>query len=160
MIKRTIIILLSLTFIVFKALGQEEIPILNKKIVSYVKSVIGKQVDRGECWDIANQALTKNNAKWDGEYKYGEPLNFKKDKIFPGDMIQFKNVKVTYTVGNTTYKETMTHHTAIVYKVISKDKYELAHQNTGFSGRKVGLSTLDLSTVVKGKMFFYRPVSK
>jgi hypothetical protein len=108
---------------------------------------------------LANQALTRNKAKWDGEYKYGKSIDPKKDEIFPGDIIQFKNVKVTYKVGNTIYKEKMAHHTAIVYKVLATGKYELAHQNTGFSGRKVGISTLDLSTVTKGKLYFYRPVS-
>jgi hypothetical protein len=157
--KNIILIICSLFVLTIPISAQEKIPVLNKKIVSYVKSVIGIQVDRGECWDLANEALTKNNARWDGEYKYGELLDLKKDEVFPGDIIQFKNVKVTYTVGNAIYKETMAHHTAIVYRVISKGKYELAHQNTGFSGRKVGLSTLDLSTVIKGKMYFYRPVS-
>lgn len=156
--KKVIYLLLSFSLILLKVSGQDEVPVLNKKIVSYVKSVIGKQVDRGECWDLANQALSQNNAKWDGEYVYGNLLDLKKDAVYPGDIIQFKNVKVTYTVGNTKYKETMAHHTAIVYKVISKGKYELAHQNTGFSGRKVGLSTLDLSTIVKGKLFIYRPI--
>ncbi len=159
MVRKAFIIAISLSFFLLNTFGQDDIPDLNKKIVKYVKSVIGEQVDRGECWDVANKALTLNNAKWDGAFKYGEPLNPKKDKIFPGDIIQFKNVKVTYKVGNVIYKETMTHHTAVVYRVLSNGKYELAHQNTGFSGRKVGLSTLDISTVVKGKMYFYRPLS-
>ena len=38
-----------------------------------------------------------------------------------------------------------------------KGVFELAHQNTEFSGRKVGISKFDISTVVQGKMFFYRP---
>lgn len=160
MSRKIIYLLLLFSVSILKASGQGEVPALNKKIVSYVKSVIGKQVDRGECWDLANQALSQNNAKWDGEYVYGDLLDLKKDDIYPGDIIQFKKVKVTYSVGNAIYKETMTHHTAIVYKVISKGKFELAHQNTGFSGRKVGLSTLDLSTIVKGKIFIYRPISR
>jgi hypothetical protein len=51
----------------------------------------------------------------------------------------------------------MTHHTAIVYNVIDKGVYEIAHQNTQFSGRKVGISTLNLNHIVKGKTYFYRP---
>lgn len=138
----------------------ENIPELNRKIVEYVESVIGEQVDRGECWDLAFQALNRNNAEWDGQYKYGKELNIKKDQLLPGDIIQFKNVKVQYRDGNTIYKETMAHHTAIVYKVLDGGVLELAHQNTGFSGRKVGLSNLDLETVTSGKMWFYRPVGK
>ncbi len=136
------------------------IPGLNQKIVDYVETVIGQQVDRGECWDLANQALNRNDAKWDGQYKYGKELNVKREKVLPGDIIQFKNVKVQYQEGNTIYTETMAHHTAIVYKVLDDGVLELAHQNTGFSGRTVGLSKLDLDTVKSGKMWFYRPVRK
>jgi hypothetical protein len=140
--------------------AQKKLPDLNKKIIKYVETVIGTQVDRGECWDLANQALTRNNAKWDGIYKYGRQVDPKKDEILPGDIIQFEKVKVKYTNGNTITTESMAHHTAIVYKVYSKGKYQLAHQNTGFSGRKVGLSNLELENVTKGKMKFYRPELK
>jgi hypothetical protein len=136
------------------------LPDLNQKIVEYVETVIGQQVDRGECWDLAFQALTRNNAKWDGQYKYGKEYNVKREKVLPGDIIQFKDVKVQYREGNTIYTETMAHHTAIVYKVSEDGVLELAHQNTGFSGRTVGLSKLDLSTVKSGRMWFYRPVTK
>lgn len=142
----------------YSALAQDNIPLLNQKVVEYVKSVIGTQVDRGECWDLANQALTRIHAKWDGEYKYGQPINPEKDIVFPGDIIQFENVKVFYRDGNTIFKEFMTHHTAIIIKVFSQGKYEIAHQNTGFSGRKVGISNLDLKTIIKGKVYFYQPV--
>ncbi|HUX53764.1 MAG TPA: hypothetical protein VMV56_05085 [Williamwhitmania sp.] len=141
------------------AIGQE-LPVLNQKIVDYVTTVIGKKVDRGECWDLANRALTNNNAEWDGEYKYGKRIDPKKDVVLPGDIIQFENVKVVFKKGNTTTTEMMPHHTAIVYKVIAPGVYELAHQNTGFSGRKVGLSEFNLSNMVKGRIYFYRPVLK
>ncbi len=137
--------------------AQNNIPKLNKEIINYVESVIGTQVERGECWDLANQSLIKVDADWDREYKYGKKIDPKKDKVYPGDLIQFENVKVKYTKGNATYTEIMEHHTAIVYKVLGKGVYELAHQNTEFSGRKVGISKFDINTVVQGKMKFYRP---
>ena len=161
--KKTIVALLFLfttifTFAQQKKTKDQHIPELNQQIIDYVSSVIGKQVDRGECWDLANQALTRANADWDRAFVYGREIDPTKDKVYPGDIIQFKNVKVEYREGNTTYKQEMKQHTAIVYKVLRKGVYELAHQNTGFSGRKVGLSKFDLSTVKKGKMWFYRPV--
>lgn len=137
--------------------AQNTIPELNKDIIKYVNSVIGTKVERGECWDLANQALIKVGADWDREYKYGEKIDPKIDKVYPGDLVQFEKVTVKYTQGNATYTEIMEHHTAIVYKVIEKGVYELAHQNTEFSGRKVGISKLDINTVVQGKMNFYRP---
>jgi hypothetical protein len=157
---RSIFIASLLILFSFQIWAQKGTPELNKKIIKYVNSVIGKQVDRGECWDLANQALNQNNAKWNGEYVYGKPIDPEKDEVFPGDIIQFEKVKVKYTKGNTITTETMGHHTAIVYKVYKKGKYQLAHQNTGFSGRKVGLSDLELENVIKGKMKFYRPQSK
>ena len=143
----------------FVFLKKESIPVLNQQIVAYVKSVIGKKVDRGECWDLANEALTKAHAKWDGDFKFGKPVNPAKDTIYPGDLIQFENVVLNYAKGEMQYKELMSHHTAIVYKVNAKGEYEIAHQNTGQYGRKVGLSELKLSDMTKGKTVFYRPVS-
>lgn len=152
---------ISVIFLLFTVtVWAQKTPELNKQIIKYVNSVMGQQVDRGECWDLANQALTKHNAKWNGEYVYGKEIDPAKDEVFPGDIIQFEKVKIKYTVGNTITTETMGHHTAIVYKVYSKGKYQLAHQNTGFSGRKVGLSDLELANVIKGKMKFYRPQGK
>jgi hypothetical protein len=143
----------------YPTLAQDnDVPPLNQKIIDYVNSVIGKKVDRGECWDLANQALTRINAKWDHQYVYGKKIDTKREQVYPGDIIQFKNVKISYREGNTIRFEEMKHHTAIVYKVIEPGVYELAHQNTGFSGRKVGISKLDVSTVRKGTMKFYRPV--
>ena len=140
--------------------SQNDIPELNKEIVEYVKSVEGKKVERGECWDLANQALLLVNADWDKAFVYGNKIDPKKDKIFPGDLIQFDNIKIKYTEGNTTYTETMGQHTAIVYKVLGDDIFEIAHQNTEFSGKKVGISELNLNYIVKGKIFFYRPTKK
>jgi hypothetical protein len=142
------------------ASANDNLPPLNRKVVNYVETVIGQQVDRGECWDLAFQALDRIDARWDGKYMYGKELNIKREKLLPGDIIQFKNVKVQYQKGNTIYKESMAHHTAIIYKVLDDGVLELAHQNTGFSGRKVGLSKLDLETVTSGRMWFYRPVAR
>ena len=151
---------ICLVFLVFRGFSQDSIPELNRQVIQYVKTTIGKKVDRGECWDLANGALTLIKADWDLQYKYGNLVNYKKEVVYPGDIIQFEGVKVKYKKGNATYTETMDHHTAIVYRVISPGVFELAHQNTGFSGRKVGLSTLDISTIIKGKMSIYRPVKK
>jgi hypothetical protein len=138
--------------------GQENIPELNRKILNYVDKVIGTKVDRGECWDLAYQALTQNHAQWDGKFVYGKEVNPLKDIIYPGDLIQFYKVKIKYTIGNTVTTEVMEQHTAIVYKVLGKGIFQLAHQNTDFSGKKVGLSEMNIGNVVKGKLKFYRPI--
>lgn len=140
-------------------------PVLNTKVIEYVDAVVGQQVDRGECWDLAAAALDYAGAYLDRSnqknlYVFGREINPLKDQIFPGDIVQIENVKLEYTKGNATFYETMSHHTAIIYEVIGKHEYKLAHQNTSFSGRKVGISDLNLSNVKKGKIIFYRPFKK
>ena len=138
------------------------IPATNKKVIEYVDAVIGKTVGRGECWDLASEALSYAGAYLDRSsqqsiYIFGKQVNPKKEKIYPGDIIQFEKVKIEYSAGNMIYTETMNHHTAIVYEVLSDNTYRIAHQNTSFSGRKVGLSELRLESIKKGKLIFYRP---
>jgi hypothetical protein len=157
MIKKTVVIIVLFCLYTFTK-TQAQMPEMNKQIIKYVNSVIGKKVDRGECWDLANQALIKVKADWDGKFTYGKLLNPKKDSIYPGDIIQYKNVVVKYKEGNVMYTETMKQHTSIVYKVIDKGIYEVAEQNTGYAGRKVSIGKINLSTIVKGKVMIYRPV--
>jgi hypothetical protein len=153
-------ILLCMTIMAgLTSLAQKTIPPLNKIVLDYVNTQIGKKVDSGECWDLANEALKKANAKWDLSYNYGKPVNPAKDSIFPGDLIQFEDVELTYQKEGKTYKELMPHHTAIVWKVMAPGSYQLAHQNTGQHGRKVGISDFNLNDMKKGKARFYRPQS-
>lgn len=143
----------------------DKVPALNQKIKSYLGTVIGKQVDRGECWDLAAAALAHAGAFLDRSsqktiYIFGDKIDPKKDQVFPGDIIQFENVALEYEKEGAIYKESMGHHTAIIYEVLGEGHYQLAHQNTAFSGKKVGLSELKLDDVKKGKIIFYRPVAK
>lgn len=129
---------------------------LNNEILSYVTSQLNKKVGRGECWDLASNALNKVGAKWDGLYVYGRKL-MPGECIQPGDIIQFKNVKLSYSNGKQTFTEDMKQHTAIIFAVKNADEVVLAHQNTGFSGKKVGKSPLVFSTIYKGTYSIYRP---
>lgn len=150
-----VLIFLSCSFI-----QSDKTPPLNAKIVKYVSTVIGKKVDRGECWDLAYQALTRYNAAWDGKYKYGRKINYHREKIYPGDIIQFSRVQIKYKKGNAQYVESYPHHTSIVYEMLGKHKFKMAHQNNGFSKRKVGVSEFDIANITKGKITIYRPVAK
>jgi len=136
------------------------LPPLNQTILEYVESVVGTRVDRGECWDLARQALDRSEANWDGRYRFGRVIRPKREEVLPGDIVQFEKVVIRYTINHTTYTENYDHHTAIVYRVKGKGRYELAHQNTGFSGRTVGISPLNPDHVIRGKITFYRPVSE
>ncbi len=148
-------------FIFMYSSAQEVTPAINQQIIEYVKSTIGTKVNRGECWDLAYEALTRHECMWDWEYEYGELYNPEDEIVFPGDLIQFENVIVKYKKGNVMFTENMGHHTAIVYRIIDQEKkiFELAHQNTEFSGKKVGLSEFNLNQVVEGEIMFYHPVA-
>ena len=135
----------------------DSIPELNKQIIDFVKTNIKKKVGKGECWDLAAEALNSIGAKWNGQYVFGTEVLYKTDCVYPGDIIQFKNVRVQYDVNGKVYIEMMEQHTAVIYEVKNKGSYILAHQNTPFSGKKVGLSPINLKDINKGKITIYRP---
>ncbi|MFZ4522155.1 MAG: hypothetical protein ACOYNC_10630 [Bacteroidales bacterium] len=137
----------------------DTVPELNQKIIGLVRQQIGTTVGRGECWDLAALVLNTYDAKWDKRYGFGRKVDPEKECVYPGDLIQFEGVRIKYTVGRTVYTESMDHHTAVINEVKAKGVFVLAHQNTGTSGRKVGLSNLDLKTIIKGKYQIFRPVS-
>ena len=151
--------------IVFAITATADIPDTNAKILEFVNTVVGKQVGRGECWDLAAAALDYSGAYLDRTnqkniYIFGKEYNPKKDKVYPGDIIQIENLKIEYTKENMIITESMTHHTAIIYEVVDTDLYKIAHQNNNFSGRKVGISELRMNDIKKGTVTFYRPHKK
>ena len=155
-IKLSIVLGLLLLAVHVKAQQNDRIPVLNQQIVDYLKTVIGKKVDRGECWDLANQALTRANAQWTFPTQFGQELNPAKDSIYPGDLLQFTNVKLKNSKGETW---TFPKHTAIIYEVISPGKYRIAEQNVN-GKRKVQLDDFALQDKVSGKLQIYRPLPK
>ena len=135
---------------------KDSIPAMNKQIIEFVKTKIKKKVGTGECWDLASEALQLVNAKWDMKYKYGKEIDYKKEPIYPGDIIQFENVILNYEKDGKKFTEKMAHHTAIIFEVTNNTNFTMAHQNNGYSGKKVGVSPLDLATLTKGKFKIYR----
>ncbi len=145
------------------AASQTDIPDVNNRVITYVKTVIGSTVGRGECWDLADQALSFADARFDKTsrstiYTFGKLYDPEKESVLPGDIIQFENVVVSYKDGNMIFTENYKHHTAIVYDVKENGSLELAHQNTSFGGHKVALSEFKSENVRKGKLLFYHPI--
>jgi len=132
-------------------------PELNKKVIEFVNASLGKKVANGECWDVAAEALKKVGAKWDGDYKFGKEVDYKKVCIYPGDIVQFEGVELKYNIEDVSYIEKLAHHTAIIYSVKSKGDFIIADQNTRHSGKKVATHAFDVKTVTKGKFIIYRP---
>jgi hypothetical protein len=138
--------------------GCDNIPELNQKIVSFVKSKMTQKVGRGECWDLAAEALNNAGANWDKKYGFGKLIDPKKDCVYPGDIIQFKNVVVQTKQGNAYVFETMEKHTAIVYEVKKRQSYIIADQNNGRTGKKVSVSPFEIQNITRGSIKVYRPV--
>lgn len=136
----------------------EETTEMNSAIIRVVQSTIGKKIERGECWDLVQFALNKAGASWDGLNDFGLEYDFKKTCVQPGDVIRFENVQLEWTdeKGNG-FTEQFGHHYAIVYAVSAQGVLTLIHQNTGQHGRKVGLTTMNVNHMTKGKLFFFRP---
>ncbi|MES2567918.1 MAG: hypothetical protein V4565_13680 [Bacteroidota bacterium] len=138
-------------------LQTDSVPKMNQLVLDFVNRNMKKKVGTGECWDLANGALKHANATWDGQYKFGREIDYKKEPVHAGDIIQLEGVILNYEMNGSKYTEKMTHHTAIIYTVKDKSIFTIAHQNNGFSGKKVGISPMDISTVTKGKFKIYRP---
>lgn len=134
----------------------DDVPELNKKITSYVTTNLRKKVGRGECWDLAAGALNEHHAKWDGRYTYGKPVDHTTECIYPGDIMQFENVRIETRSANGFFAEEMPHHTAIVYEVKSTGVFTIAHQNYD-NTRKVITTPLTMANIKRGKVMIYRP---
>ena len=155
--------LITVTFCLFShafviaQVGNNALPVINKRVVEFVNAHMGERVDRGECWDLAAFALNHAGAKWNGKLQYGRLLDHMKEQVLPGDIIQLEGVEFKWREGDATNVITMPHHTAIVYEVKSSRNYVVAHQNMQGIGRKVGVGTIVLDHRSKGKIMIYRP---
>jgi hypothetical protein len=150
------ILVLSLLFASATFEKKPALPPTNQKVLDYVNTVIGKKVGAGECWDLANEALTYAQAKWKFPNTFGKPYDYKKETILPGDLIQLSNVTIETRTGNSVSTITMAKHTAIVYSVGDNGKIKIAEQNFN-NIRKIVLNDWNLTDVKKGKLQFYRP---
>ena len=127
---------------------------VSDKVVAYCLQNMGKQVDRGECWDLASSALKAAKAKWKAPFDFGTPVDWKKKPLQAGDVLQFTDVKL-YGKGYSMY---FPQHTAIVYKCTKKDVV-VFHQNYN-NKRSVDTLTMHLADLKNGKIDAYRPVAQ
>ena len=114
---------------------QQESLTTNQKVVVWARGHLGKQIGKGLCWDLGEQALKQAGAKTsndlgpvgkDTDYIWGDPIDDVKD-IEPGDILQIRDHLVTTTTkteyvfqdgSRVTHTDEGTakrgHHTAIV----------------------------------------------
>ena len=109
-----------------------------------------------------------------GDYVWGELVE-KYDDVKPGDIIQFRDVKIVSTLvvkqpgggsRTSTRSQTMTQHTAIISANSGKGKFKVLEQNVGpkdadeKTRKVVQENTIDLGDKTEGKVWIYRPVAK
>ena len=92
---RLLIIISFFLFVFAQTKGQDTLSV-NQKIVSFCNNHINKKVGKGECWDLAKEALDFANAKWTPPYNFGKIISPKKEVVLSGDIIQFEKVKLIY----------------------------------------------------------------
>lgn len=147
-------ILLLLFFIFLLKVGfAQDLPELNRKVFSYCEEHKGKKVGKGECWDLAKEALDNAGAQWNPPYEFGKKLNLKTEALLPGDILQFENARI---VNPDKTVVTLPHHTAIVVEVKSNAELIIAEQNSNHK-RFVVYSPISLSGLQKGKVEAFRP---
>ncbi len=159
-----------------KAKGPE-VPEVNRKVLAYCAEHLGEKVDNGECAMLVVRAFEAADARTrrdvpkpdvdlkDDDYVWGKLLG-PKDAVLPGDVIQFRDVRITTKAGNRTSTFTMGHHTAVVKEVVAPGHYVVLHQNAGGPGvpeekrKTVQTGDFDLNNKTKGEFWVYRPLAK
>jgi hypothetical protein len=129
------------------------IPVLNRRVLQFALSQLGKQVGNGECWTLADQAIKRAGARPTVVFNFGRQILLA--DIKPGDILQFKSVK--FQTGNFTYLFGTPDHTAIVLGV-QGTKVSILHQN--FGKKIVSTLTVDFETKTQGQVWAWRPVGR
>lgn len=131
-------------------------PTLGEAVAAFAEAHTGRKVGTGECWDLAQQALNKAGARWDGRHGFGDAVEVA--DVQRGDVVQFDNVLIERRSPERLEQDRMGPHTAVVLAVEGPGRYLLAHQNFGKAGRKVSRYALVMDDVKRGTVSFFRPV--
>ncbi len=135
---------------------------LAESIVGFARRAEGRQVGDGECFSLADQALSQAGAQSaayytditpDGDYIWGKPVSVASAR--PGDILQFRNFRIVRRITTTitgadgalarTQSEEVEerdHHTAIVTQNLGT-VLAVAEQNVEPLGRVVQRNTIE-----------------
>lgn len=151
---------------------------LGEKIVQFCKDRVGRAVGDGECGTLAQEALAAAGAKGlgkdhpgPGDYVWGElvfVVEVKDGKRVrepakvtaqPGDVIQYRDVRLPSTHRGRSVEFLTPHHTAVVGEVKRNGDLVVYEQNVGGT-REVVRSTISPNGLKTGWLRVYRPVPK
>jgi hypothetical protein len=131
---------------------------LNQKVLLWAQGKVGQQVGDGECWTLAESAVTKSggqsskgltgvdeDAFADADYVWGDAV--KLDDAKPGDILQFRDYsfETTTTQTNGAWNSKTGergHHTAIVVRNLGSGQLVVIEQNVAPGGKKVQQNTI------------------
>jgi hypothetical protein len=144
-------------------------------VVQFALSQVGTQVGDGQCATLAIQALQAAGAKTtldygvsgpDADYVWGTLVTSYAD-VQPGDVIQYRNVRIVETTrtpaGITTHTTTFAHHTSIVAQNLGGGRFLVLEQNVGPKGtvgqtsQVVQENRLNLAAATGGQVWIYHP---
>jgi len=153
--------------------------LLGGRIVSFCYGHLGKTVGRGECCDLADQALAWAGAqprpwdassddyvwgtlacKWEGRHYELGPAGHDAHIIRPGDVIQLRDVKFYWQFDGGYSYLLYPHHTAVVEEVSEDDNTCKVYEQNAGGKRYVAEATYSLSALTNGWLRFYRPIAK
>jgi hypothetical protein len=129
------------------------VPLLNRRVLQYSLSQMGRKVGNGECWTLAAQALRQSGARGANNFNFGQEIPLA--RVQPGDILQFKSARFDF--GNSYYFFGTPDHTVIVSGV-QGSKVSILHQN--FGKKIVTKLTIDFKNMTKGKVWTWRPVPR
>jgi hypothetical protein len=129
---------------------------LGPRVAAEAERYLKRRVGRGECWDLAQQILDDLGADWQRPARFGRPVDWSKEEVRPGDIMQMYSVKLVYE--NRTEYFGLPQHTAVVSKVLAPGVYELLHQNVA-GKRFVTRGQFSLKNMTAGTLEVYRPVA-
>lgn len=130
---------------------------LNKKVLAFAISKLGKTVNNGNCWVFPRDALVESGGRFPGprgSYPttvFGRPINI--FQLKPGDIIHFRYA--VFAIRGRVYAWTAQDHYAIV-EYNSGYEVWMIHQN--WAGKRyVMRGYINLYNLVSGNVTLYRP---
>lgn len=132
----------------------QDLPKLNRGVLAFAVKRFGQKVGRGECWDLAADALKAVGARRAKGYTFGQRV--KLENVKPGDILQFH--KARFQTKRFWQVLGAPQHTAVV-AAVADTKIVLLHQNIG-AKRFVQLGQIDLKNLQSGTIIGFRAVRR
>ncbi len=122
-------------------------------VLDFAVKAKGTKIGDGECWTLADIALSRAGAAHPDVYVFGRRLRAD-EAPRGGDIIQFESVRLERGGGAF---QSFPHHTAVVSRARGR-VVSLLHQNWGAPGRIVSTLDINLNHHKGGSLVIYRPV--